>query len=183
MSKVVAIVGMAGAGKSTVADLFVKSGCKKIRFGDVTMEELEKRGLVVNEENESVIRETLRIEQGMDAYAKLNEPKIREAAKSGDVIIDGLYSWQEYVCMKPKFPGLVLLAIYASPKTRYKRLASRHVRPLAEGEARGRDYAELENLNKGDPIALADYTIINEGSVEELKRKVADMITILGKEV
>ncbi|MBI2574852.1 AAA family ATPase [Candidatus Woesearchaeota archaeon] len=176
MNKVVAIVGMAGSGKSTAAGFFEKSGYARIRFGDVTMDELMRRGLAVNEENESVVRETLRIEQGMDAYAKLNEPMISAASKKGNVVIDGLYSWQEYIYLKPKFPGLLLLTVYASPKTRYMRLSGRSVRPLSDEEANERDRAELENLNKGGPIAMSDFTIINEGALEDLQRSVSAFI-------
>ena len=176
MHKLVAIVGMAGAGKSTATEIFIKAGYRKIRFGDVTMEELGRRELPVNEENESVIRETLRIELGMDAYAKLNEPKIREVIKNSSVVIDGLYSWQEYEYLKPIFPDMKLLAIYASPKTRYKRLATRAVRPLTEEEAISRDNAELDNLRKAEPIAMADFTIMNESGVEEFKGKVESVI-------
>ena len=43
--KVVSIVGMTGAGKSEVARVFEKNGFIRIRFGDVTDEELVKRGL------------------------------------------------------------------------------------------------------------------------------------------
>ncbi len=180
MNKVVAIVGMAGSGKSTAAEVFEKSGYARIRFGDVTMDELRRRGLPVNEENESVVRETLRIESGMDVYAKLNEPKVMEAAKKGNVVIDGLYSWQEYIYLKPLFPGLVLLTICASPKTRYSRLSGRNVRALSWEEANERDHAELENLNKGGPIAMSDYTIINEGTLEDVQRRVSSLIRRLG---
>jgi len=42
--KVVAIVGMVGAGKSEVARVFEKSGFNKVRFGDITEEEIKIRG-------------------------------------------------------------------------------------------------------------------------------------------
>jgi len=48
--KVVSVVGMAGAGKSEVAKIFEKNGFIRIRFGDVTDEEVSKRGLELNEE-------------------------------------------------------------------------------------------------------------------------------------
>jgi dephospho-CoA kinase len=35
-------------------------------------------------------------------------------------------------------------------------------------EAVSRDHAEIENIEKGGPIALADYTIVNNGSRENL---------------
>ncbi len=182
MHRLIAIVGMAGAGKSTTAAHFQRAGYAKVRFGDATMEELQRREMEVNEENESLIRETLRLELGMDAYAKLNEPKLKEALRHKDVVIDGLYSWQEYTYLKPKFPQLNLLAVYASPKTRYRRLASRPERPLGNEEAAGRDYAEIENLNKADPIAMADYAIMNEGSLEELKLSTERMIRLVEHE-
>ena len=98
--KVVSIVGMAGSGKSEVARLFQEKGFVVVRFGDVTDEEVEKRGLELSEENERHIRELLREEHGMAAYAKLNLPRIESALKCSDVVIDGLYSWEEYTFLK-----------------------------------------------------------------------------------
>jgi len=90
--KVVSIVGMAGSGKSEVARLFQENGFTPVRFGDVTDEEINKRGLELNEENERHIRELLRKEHGMAAYARLKLPRIEEALKHSDVVVDGLYS-------------------------------------------------------------------------------------------
>jgi len=92
MKKVVSIVGMAGSGKSEVSRVFEENGFIRIRFGDVTDAEIKKRGLELNEENEHYIRELLRKEHGMAAYAILNQPKIDSALKHSDVVIDGLYS-------------------------------------------------------------------------------------------
>ena len=176
--KVVSIVGMAGAGKSEVAKLFEESGFTRIRFGDITDAEITKRGLELNEENERYIRELLRKEHGMSAYAKLNLPRIDEASKCSDIVIDGLYSWEEYTFLKTYYgEGFCVVAIWASPKTRYTRLANRKSRSLTETEAASRDAAEIENTNKGGPIAMADFTIINESSLENLKKEVRRIIS------
>ena len=53
--KVVSIVGMTGAGKSEVTKVFEESGFIKIRFGDLTDDEIKKRGLEPNEKNERYI--------------------------------------------------------------------------------------------------------------------------------
>jgi dephospho-CoA kinase len=74
--KVVSIVGMTGAGKSEVSRVFEKNGFTRIRFGDLTDEEMKRRGLKPSEESERLVRELLRKEQGMAAYAKLNLPRI-----------------------------------------------------------------------------------------------------------
>jgi dephospho-CoA kinase len=175
--KVVAIVGMTGSGKSEVAGLFEKHGFIRIRFGDVTDEEVKKRGLELNEENERHVRELLRKERGMEAYAELNLPRIYAALKNSDVVIDGLYSWEEYTFLKDYYgEDLYLVAVYASPATRYARLTGRPDRRLTVEEAANRDAAEIDNLNKGGPIAMADFTIVNESSLTDLKKQTERII-------
>ena len=177
---VVSIVGMAGSGKSEVSRLFEENGFISIRFGDLTDEEVEKRGLELNEENERYIRELLREEHGMSAYAKLNLPRIDSALKHSNVVIDGLYSWEEYTFLKDYYgENLCLVAVWSSPETRYNRLTGRLNRRLTLAESSSRDRAEIENLNKGGPIAMADFTIVNESSLEELRKEAERIISIL----
>ena len=177
---VVSIVGMAGSGKSEVASIFENNGFKRLRFGDITDEEAIKRGLKLNEENERLIREQLRREHGMAAYAKLNLPKIDAQLKNSDVIVDGLYSWEEYTLLKEYYKDkLIVVAVYSSPGTRHERLGKRSHRPLTIEESAARDKAEIENSNKGGPIAMSDFTIINESSIEELKEETIQVLSAL----
>ncbi len=181
--KVVSIVGMAGAGKSVVARLFQENGFTKIRFGDVTDEEVRKKGLELNEESERYIRELLRQEQGMAAYAKLNLPAIDSALKYSDVVIDGLYSWEEYTFLKSYYEeDFYVVAVWSSPRTRYARLTGRLARRLTLEEAASRDRTEIENINKGGPIAMADFTIVNESSLEDLRKEAKEIIFRLRNE-
>lgn len=178
--KVVSIVGMAGAGKSVVARVFEQSGFKKVRFGDITDEELARRGLGRNEQNERQVREQLRKEHGMAAYGILMLPRIDALLKSSDVVADGLYSWEEYTLFKSHYGDkFKVVAVWASPATRYQRLASRAVRPLSVAEAASRDKAEIENSNKGGPIAMADFIIINESSLEDLEKEAEKVLAAL----
>jgi len=178
--KVVSIVGMTGAGKSKVARIFEEHGFSRIRFGDLTDDEIKKRGLELKEENERYIRELLRKQHGMSAYAKLNLPRIDSALERSDVVIDGLYSWEEYTFLKSYYQeDFYVVAVWASPRTRYARLTSRLNRHLTLEEAANRDRAEIENINKGGPIAMADFTIINESSLEDLEKEVKRIISRL----
>jgi dephospho-CoA kinase len=171
-NRIAAIVGMAGAGKSEVASFLTSRGMLYIHFGDITQEELKSRGLPVNEANERLVREKIRAIHGMAAYAVLNIGRIEDALKSGNVVVDGLYSWEEYLTLDERFgERLVIVAVTASPATRQRRLAARRVRPLSAEEVASRDRAEIEKLNKGGPIAMADITLVNEGSLEELLRQ------------
>jgi dephospho-CoA kinase len=167
--KIIAIVGMTGAGKSEFSKFFGKD-FSKIRFGDITDELLRQKGLEITEENEKKLRESLRKEHGMAAYAKLNLPKIEKA--QSDIVIDGLYSWEEYVLLKEKFKNdLIVVAVYTPPEERYERLTEREVRSLTKEQARQRDDLEIERLNKAPPIAMADYTVLNVGTLYDLETK------------
>ena len=178
--KVVAVVGMTGAGKSEAARLFEENGFIKIRFGDVTDEEVRKQGLELNEENERRVRELLRERYGMAAYAILNLSRIDLALKKSPVVIDGLYSWEEYTSLKNYYgKNFYVVAVWASPKIRYARLVARAERRLTLEEAAGRDKAEIEKLNKSGPIAIADFTILNESSLKNLEKEVKKTISAL----
>jgi dephospho-CoA kinase len=178
--KVVSIVGMTGAGKSVVSKVFEQNGFIRVRFGDVTDEEVKQRGLELNEVNERYIRELIRQEHGMSAYAKLNLPRINSALEHSDVVIDGLYSWEEYSFLKTYYgEDFWVVAVWSPPRTRYQRLTTRLERHLTLEEAANRDRAEIENINKGGPIAMADFTIKNKTSLADLRRETERVIARL----
>jgi dephospho-CoA kinase len=178
--KVVSVVGMTGSGKSEVARFFSERGFTTVRFGDITDEAVKKLGLPLTEENERPVRERLRKEHGMAAYAKLSVPRIDAALKTANVVVDGLYSWEEYTYLKEHYgDNFFVVAVWSSPQDRYKRLGSRKIRPLTPQEAASRDHAEIENLNKGGPIAMADFTVLNDASMSTLKKQVERIVARL----
>jgi len=167
--KLLIVVGMAGCGKSVVVDYFKQKNWQVIYFGGVTMKEVKKRNLSVNQTNEKKVREELRQTHGMEAYAKLEFPNIKKALSQGLTIIDGLYSWSEYKFLREHINiPIIILAVYTPKNLRYERLAERKFRGLNNMQAELRDFAEIENLEKGGPIAIADQIIVNDGSIEKL---------------
>ena len=61
-----------------------------------------------------------------------------------------------------------MLAVVTNSGVRKQRLATREIRPLTSEQVDSRDIAEIENMEKGGPIAKADYFIINNGSEKQL---------------
>lgn len=175
---------MCGAGKSeAVKYLCEKLSCPKIYFGSATFDRMKKDQLELNYENEKITREKIRAELGMGAYATLALPKIKNALEKNDIcIIESLYSWTEYKIMKENFnDSFIVIAIYASPTTRFKRLTGRkNERPINSlEEFIRRDYSEIENIEKGGPIARADFMIYNEEGLDILKKQLDNIIKVL----
>lgn len=171
---VLAIVGLAGAGKTEVTKyLLERTGWPKVYFGQAVLDEVQKKGLPLNEANEKLVREEFRSHDGMAAMAIANLPAIKKAFLTSSVIIESLYSWEEYLIIKKEFgEAFKVLAIYSSFNARAARMANRLKRPLTEADLRTRDYSQIENLHQAGPIALADWTIVNEGSKEGLFGKI-----------
>ncbi len=174
---IVAIVGLSGSGKTAAAEYFKKE--KKlpvVSFGQVVNQLVEERGHPHDEDHHKAIREELRGSHGMEALAVLNKSKIAEALKkSAIVVIDGLYSWEEYLYLKKSFKNvkIYLLALIADKKLRYRRVARRKYRPRLSSQER--DINELENTNKGAAIAFADFVVKNNFSIEDLDDKLEDV--------
>lgn len=176
--KILAIVGLPGSGKSTAIEHFTNKGYPKVYFGGVILDAMTAAGLEHTQENEKPFREEFRKKYGNDAVARKIAEQIEHLANAGQhrVIADGLYSWTEYKVLKEAFPGeLELVAVVAPRHIRYRRLSHRPVRPLTATEAYARDTAEIENLEKGGPIAIADHYIINNKTVEHLNKQLDEV--------
>jgi len=173
--KIVAFVGLAGAGKSTAADYVTAKGYPKVYFGGVVLDAMVAAKIEDTQENEKIFREELRAKEGKDFIAKRIIAQIHDLINAGQyhIVADGLYSWTEYKVLKQEFPGeLNIVAIVTPRRLRHHRLLNRPVRPISQFEADQRDWAEIENLEKGGPIAIADHYIINNGSMEDLHAQI-----------
>lgn len=180
MNKIIAIVGMCGVGKSVACEFLENIGYRKVYFGGVTMEKLKEEGLEVTPLNEKMMREKLRSELGMGAYAQLLLPKIKELSEESNVVLDGLYSWDELKILKDEFgDAITVICVIADKFIRYERLAKRDVRPFTNEEAMHRDISEIENLAKGGPIAYADYYILNNDGVVDFENRLKEILNNL----
>lgn len=181
-SRALALVGMPGAGKTVCAEHLRARGYYTLRFGAVVVDEVRARGLEVNPGNERIAREELRARHGMAAMAVVSLPTLKDAlTRHQSIIIDGLYSFSEYKLLLAELGAPLLLVAVAAPrKLRYQRLSARPERPLTAREAYERDIQEIEALEKGGPIAMADHTLINDGAQAVLLRQLDALLESLG---
>ena len=171
--KIIAVVGMSGSGKSVVVDYLTEKDFPKVYFGGMIYKEMKRRGIEITADGESEkrFREMIRETEGKDWVVKqvIEEAKNLINAGQKRIVLDGLYSWTEYKILKKEFPGqLTVLAVVVPKALRHFRVGKRPERPFNTKEIQERDRSEVENLEKGGPIAMADYYVLNDESVAKL---------------
>jgi len=180
MKRVLAIVGMPGSGKGTITEHLESQGFKKIYFGGMVYEEVERRGLDIVK-NEREVREDMRNQEGKSVLAKRAAKRAKEYFANGadTVVMDGLYSWSESKYLLDEFgEDLIVTAVVAPRSLRWKRASDRvdGKRQYTPELVAKRDIEEIENLEKGGPIAYADYYFNNIGTPEQLLAEVDEFI-------
>ncbi len=177
--KIIAFVGLSGTGKSAAAAYLGEHGMPRVSFADAIEDALKANNLDATLENETMIREKLRLDPAGDKIALEVIARLNNLVDSGQrkIVIDGLGSWATYRQLKHEFPGsITVVALTSSRHIRHRRLAMRHDQPLTQHEVNLRDYDAIETLGKGGVIAIADHFIHDNGSLEQLHTKIDDLL-------
>jgi dephospho-CoA kinase len=173
---VAGLAGMPGAGKSVVVAVAKANGYDVVVMGDVVREEATSRGLKPDPENLGKIMLELRQKEGSNVIAKRCIPKI-EKAKENKILVDGIRSLSEVEEFKRHFPKFTLIAIQASPETRFKRL---YHRQRSDDPANWEIFQERDRRESSvgleQAIAAAEHTIINEEELSAVKEKIKEVL-------
>lgn len=173
-----AIVGMPGAGKSLASSVGRRIRITVFVSGDVIRSEARRRGIRFSRKSLGQLMLRIRREEGMGAVAKRLIPSIE---KIGDplIIYEGARNLEEIDELRRKY-RVVTIGIHASSRTRFRRLLRRRRsdRPRSWKDFVERDDRELR-VGIGKIIALADHMVENEGSKEDLKRRMRRLLETL----
>ena len=169
-ARLILITGMTGSGKTTLASYAKEHGYRVTTMGDVIRDLARERGLEPTPRNLGLVAKGIRREGGDAAVAERCIEKLRreDAAR---VVVDGIRSMEEVKAFRDAFSDILLLAVHSSPRTRFLRLKrrGRSDDPRSLEDFSRRDRREL-GFGVGSTIALADHMIVNEDSLQELKR-------------
>jgi dephospho-CoA kinase len=173
---VICLAGMPGSGKSIIVEVAKERGYDIVVMGDVIRGEAERRHLKPNPKNIGKIMLELRQIEGTAVIAKRCIPKIKQGIQR-KVIIDGIRSLDEVEEFEKHFPNLSLIAVHASPETRFSRVYRRQRSddPETWEIFHEREIREL-SVGLGNAIAMAEYIIIDEGELKAIKEKVREIL-------
>jgi len=181
--KIIAFVGLAGSGKTSAVEYLTAKGFPKVYFGGIIYKAMREAGIDITWESQQVFREEIRAKEGKDFVVKRVVKEVHDLVDAGQhrIVLDGLYTWSEYKILKHEFPGDMTVVAIVTPKhLRKQRMALRPERPMTAAEVDERDWTEIENLEKGGPIAIADYYIHNDGNLDFLHEQMDEILEHLG---
>jgi len=174
---ILVIVGMPGAGKSLASSVMKARGIPVFVSGDIIRAEARKRKLEFTRKNLGELMLKIRKEEGMGAVAKRLVPLVEK--ESGEfAVYEGARSVEEVDELRRKY-GVVVIAINASPLARFQRLQrrGRSDKPRGWIDFMERDNRELR-VGIAKLIALADRTVENEDSKDDLKRRTRRVLQV-----
>lgn len=161
MKKYIAVVAPIGAGKTTLSDFFIKKGFKYYKLTYPIYDECDRLGLDrADRTTLQDIGDKLRKELGFDALAQLAVKRVKERADKS-FVIDSIRNHNELKrLLKELGDDLLIVAIAAPIKVRYKRVVGR------KGQYR-EQYKSFKEFKKDNDRDLGIGNKENEQNVQK----------------
>lgn len=178
---IIGITGTLGAGKGTIVDYLTQQcGFQHFSVRQYLIEEAQRRGMPINRDTFVVVANDLR---ATHSPSFIIDELYKQAQKSGkNAIIESIRATGEITSLRQK-GQFTLLAVDADPKIRYERIVSRnsetdHVsfETFLENERREMTSDDPSKQNLSKCIAMADYTLQNNGDFDDLYKQITNII-------
>ncbi|MBI4406374.1 AAA family ATPase [Candidatus Micrarchaeota archaeon] len=188
MTLFLGFTGTFASGKDTaislIADRF-RNKALQVSTSDLAREEVRKKGLPITRENIRLVANEMRLKHGAGFFGKKAVQIIKDNLRSYEVfLVSGTRSVGEIQALRQAFgKNFYLIAVDAPVEERYKRIKTRaredeHV--LSFEDFKKSEELEMKGAKHGQNIAqvmkLADFTIQNTGSVQELEEKIEEFL-------
>lgn len=182
---VIGITGTDGAGKgSAVAYLVSTYGFTHYSSRDFILAEIRRLGLAEDRSQMRLTANALRAEFGHEVIVKKAYERAAAEGKAR-VVIESVRALAEVAYLKQQ--GGVLLAVDARPEVRFERVQARR---SSTDQVTYEQFLAHEELERNDPdpsgmqkakvMELADYTIQNDSTLEDLYNQLDEVMTRLG---
>jgi len=169
--RLIGLTGSNGAGKGEAAAFLKDRGYSYFSLSDEIREELGRQGLEPTRDHLIHQGNELRARFGPDVLARRVMAKV-----GGKAVIDSIRNPHEVAFLRSQ-EGFILVAVDAPVELRYARVLKRGRMESAETleEFAAKEREEMRNDPNGQQLQecfrLADIRLLNDGTVEELHRR------------
>jgi dephospho-CoA kinase len=185
---IIGITGTLGAGKGTIVDFLSKEkGFLHFSVREFITTEIIRRGMPVNRDSMVFVANDLRKNNSPSYIIDCLYEKARTAGK--DSIIESIRTSGEVQSLRKK-GSFYLLAIDADPAIRYERIKLRQsetdqisYKTFLENEQREMGSADPNAQNIGKCMNMADYSLWNNGTIEQLNEQLDEIIKVIQNKI
>lgn len=182
VKKVIGLVGPISSGKGTVAKILTEKGYRPYSLSDRIREEIRHRKLDADRGTLNYVANELRKTLGSDILAK-RTAEIIEKEGNELVVIDSIRNPEEIKYLKEKF-GAKIIGVVADQEKRFEYIKIRAANSAGVDTWETFKKWDDEELSQSGEhkqqvkacLDLADMTIENNGTIEDLKQKVEEFI-------
>ena len=179
--KIFGITGTLGAGKGTIVEYLVnRYNFKHYSVRAYITEEIVRRELPVNRDSMVLVANDLRAKKS-PSYI-IDQLVLKANESNENCIIESIRTPGEVDSLRTN-EGFRLLAVDADPEIRYSRISSRKsstdnvsYSQFVANEQREMDSVDPNKQNLHKCIEMADFHLLNNGSVEELFAQIEKII-------
>lgn len=180
---IIGITGTLAAGKGTIVKFLQKNGFKHLSVRKFIINELKERELKETRDNMVAVANELRIQFGQ---YYIMEKLINSLKKDENAVIESVRNIGEINYLKSQ--NCIIFAVDAEIKKRYERAIKRKsstdnisFEKFVKDEEKEMENKDPNKQNLRRCIELSDYMFINEGTIEELYKKVKGVLNELRK--
>jgi dCMP deaminase len=179
---IVGLTGILGCGKGSVGKILVGKGFTYTSLSDVIREVILEKGEMITRDNLTKTAKSLREEGGFGILAKMLIPKLD---KDKDFVVDSFRHPDEVNEFRKTFDDFILINVDAPLDICLKRIVGRNrendPKNMSELKIQLNKENNDNNQRLNDTIKLADKTIINDKTLDELKKSVEDLLKENGR--
>ena len=171
---IIGLTGTMGSGKGEVVKILESKGFEHYVYSDILKEIAKQRNIEPTRANLQKLGSGIKSES--NNFGILSK-KLLEKIKTGKAVVDGIRNIDEIKELKKK-SSTCIIGITAPQKKRYLRIKGRKREgdPKTFSEFKMLDNLENRSRTKGQEISrclkIADFMVINNGSLEQLKSSI-----------
>lgn len=174
--KIIGFTGYQSSGKDTAAEVLAEQGFVHISLGDLIRAEMSTLGISTDRDHIREFATKKRNERGPGYLAEQASALVKEKT-----VISGIRNAKEAEIFQKQFgKDFTLVVVDAPLETRYKWALARNreTDQITFAQFAGQQQKERSSISQqiDAVMAVADKTIVNDSTLEELKKKVLDLI-------